>query len=75
MQFAVTREYAEREVREFNTYYDAQDDETQQAFGGKHSDIWSYEFCDVCMRNDFYLTPEEDKIRGITLNPVIHEDL
>ncbi len=74
MHFAVTHEYAEREVREFNTYYDAQKHEVQQAFGGRHSSISSYEFCDLCMGDDFYLTPDEDQIRGITLNPVICED-
>ena len=74
MHFAVTREYAEREVHEFNVYYDAQDAEVQEAFGNKHSSLHNYEFCDVCMGHDFYLTPEEDMIRGITLNPVICED-
>ncbi len=74
MHFAVTRDYAEREVREFNTYYDAQDTDVQEAFGNHHSFVANYEFCDVCMSNDFYLTPDEDMIIGITLNPVICED-
>ncbi len=74
IHFAITREYAEAEVHRFNTFFRAQTQEVKDAYGNKESWIGEYEFCFVCMQDDFYETPAEDAPRGVTLNPIIYED-
>ena len=74
IHFAVTREYAEAEVHKFNTYFRAQEQDVKDMFGNKESDIIDYEFCFVCMQQDFYPSAPGDCPRGVTLNPIIYED-
>jgi hypothetical protein len=69
--FAVSREYAEDEVKRFNEYFDTLSPEVQQqCYGGKGSSLSNYR-CLVCCGTDF--TPGYTARDGSTLNPVIYE--
>lgn len=44
--FFVSRQYAENEVKKFNEYFETlSDDKKKDYYGGKGSNIKSYEFC------------------------------
>jgi len=71
--FAVSTAYAEREVAEFNAYYDVADEETRSRFSGRSS-LDEYR-CLRCNGQAFRPETAEDKIpRYVTLNPVICEE-
>ncbi len=69
----VTREKAEAEVLQFNTWYDQQPSEVKECYRGR-SHIGNYEFCFVCSGQDFYESAAELCPIGVTLQPLI-EDL
>lgn len=71
VSFAVTREYAEDEVRRFNAYYDNLDSETQSHFGGPSS--LDHYVCLSCGGNSFHPATVGDQKRagGHTINPVV----
>lgn len=69
--FAVTREYAEEEVKSFNTYYEGLDARSASFFGGPSS-IEDYETCH-CGNKEFKqgnTAPD-----GSTIGPVIYGGL
>lgn len=72
VHFGVSREYAEREVKEFNEYYDKQPTEVKELFGS-HSNIKNYERCGCCggSYKNFRVSKENDCPEGCTLNPII----
>lgn len=67
----VSREYAEREVKAFNDYFDKQNDDVRQAYGNRRASINNY-VCLCCGRLDFRLAEKGDCPDGVTLNPVIY---
>jgi hypothetical protein len=71
VSFAVTREYAEDEVRRFNAYYETLDSETQSHFGGPSS-LDNY-VCLSCGGSSFHPATVSDQKRaeGHTVNPVV----
>ena len=71
VSFAVSREYAEDEVRRFNAYYDTLDSETQSHFGGPSS-LDNY-VCLYCGGSSFHPASAGDQKRagGHTINPVV----
>lgn len=74
--FGVTREYAEKSVAEFKSYYDTLSREDQVShYGGEPASMASYEGCDLCGKNDFRLSTDEEieQIYGSTISPVIFE--
>lgn len=78
--FAVSRKYAEKEVKQFNKYYDSLTKEQQESYyGSKKSSIRQYErcfFCGGCFHNFRQYSIRRDKdISGRTLQPIIWEKL
>lgn len=70
--FAVTREYAENQVKEFNEYFDKLTKKEQDLYyGGKGAHISSYEKC-WCGNDEF--EPGNTAPDGCTIGPVIYED-
>ena len=71
VSFAVSREYAEDEVRRFNAYYETLDSETQSHFGGPSS-LDDY-VCLYCGGSSFHPASASDQKRagGHTINPVV----
>jgi succinate dehydrogenase/fumarate reductase-like Fe-S protein len=72
--FEVSRKYAEKEVKNFNTYYDNLPFSTQQDFyGGKKSSIKQYERCMLCgtCYHNFRRAKKNEIPLGSTLNPII----
>lgn len=75
VHFAVTRAYAENEVKTFNAFYDTLSRQEQLDFyGGRKSRINKYEGCFVCSKNSFRPAEEDDCPTGVTINPVIYEE-
>ncbi len=75
ISFAVSRQYAEAEVKNFNEYFATLDKKTQdELYGGKGSSIDSYA-CLYCGGNNFRPSTESEiaKTYGCTINPVIFE--
>lgn len=71
--FAVTRAYAEDEVKRFNEYYDTLTALEQMAFyGGRKSSIRKYEHCNLCNRAPDMVEPTINR-DGCTLGPIIWE--
>lgn len=66
---AVTREYAEKEVADFNRYYDSLPPSDKKFFHG-HSSIDRYRCCGNMKLRDFI---EGDAPDGITMSAVILE--
>ena len=76
VHFAVTREFAENEVKEFNDYFDTlTEEEQQQYYGGRCSTIKQYEHCFFCGNTykDFRDAKEDDCPIGVTLGPIIED--
>lgn len=73
VHFAVTREYAGKEVYKFNSWYNQQTDETKSCYGGPSS-IESYDKCMRCggSYKNFRDTIPEEYPRGSTINPILH---
>ena len=75
--FAVSREYAEAEVKSFNTYFDSLPKERQESnYGGRKSSVETYESCFRCGTSykNSVVCKEEDLPLGCTLNPLIQEE-
>jgi transcription elongation factor Elf1 len=74
--FAVSREEAQRQVDEFNQYFDSLTKEDQEKnYGGNKSSIDSYEKCFRCSAKytESEECKEEDIPLGVTIQPLIHE--
>ena len=71
---AVSRGYAEASVKRFNDYYDSISDEEQKSFGSRAT-VEGYEGCFACGGKDFRAFREGDCPDGVTINPVICEEL
>ena len=70
--FAVTRAYAENQVKEFNEYYNTLSKDQQDSYyGGKASTLGLYERCFCCGHNEF--KPGSTAPVGSTIGPVIYE--
>ena len=73
--FAVSREYAENEVKTFNEYFKTLSKEDQELYyGGKGANIKSYEKC-WCGNNhtNFRDSSHGDCPDGCTLSPIIND--
>jgi hypothetical protein len=71
----VTRVYAEQQAKEFNEYFEAQDQATKDMFGNKPSTVSEYEGCFVCgLGATFRPFKEGDCPDGCTIQPTIYED-
>ena len=70
IHFAISRDFAENAVKEFNLFYEAATDEVKEMYGRKAS-IDEYVQCFRC--GDSYLNFEvtESAPRGCTLQPII----
>lgn len=75
VHFIVSRKYAIQQVKEFNVYYDALDQETKNMFGGKGATMETYERCFSCGQTDEDFRPfkEGDCPTGCTIQPTIYE--
>lgn len=75
VHFPVTREHAEAEVKKFNEYYEAQDQETKDSFGGRPSSVErDYDRCFFCGPGaTFRLFEEGDCPDGCTIQGAIYE--
>ncbi len=71
IHFAVTRAYAEDEVKRFNEYYDSGPPEVQELFG-RRSSIKNYEHCGLCGKLADMVKPTKELI-GSTIGPIIFE--
>lgn len=71
--FAVTREYAEAQIKQFNDWYDQQPPETQRLYSGKSS-LRNYA-CHVCGGTEFrpFDASIDPELYGSTISPVIYE--
>lgn len=77
VHFGVTREEAEAQVNEFNTYFDSLSwDQQLDNYGGKRSAISSYEHCFACgnVYTDFRPAVHEAAPIGCTLGPIIVDE-
>lgn len=76
VHFPVTREYAERQVADFNRWYDELPPESKKHYSG-HSSIAQYENCFRCdgsHHNMRLYDPSHDAdIFGHTIQPIIKE--
>lgn len=73
VSFAVTKEYAENQVKEFNAWFETQSQETKDNYGGVGSDIHAYA-CQRCGNEDpgvYRPAVEGDCPDGCTIGPVI----
>lgn len=71
--FAVTKEFAEAEVKQFNEYFDTLGAEKQELYyGGRKSSTANY-VCIYCGGSKF--KPGNTAPDGSTLNPVIYEEV
>lgn len=71
--FAVSRKYAEAEVKSFNEYYDSLDSKVQNEFyGGRKSSINNYENCNLCNKPADMVAPTKE-LYGNTIGPIIWE--
>lgn len=68
--FAVSKQYAENEIKHFNDYYYSQPKETQDLFAGPSS-VDNYK-CIYCNGDQF--KPGNTAPDGSTLNPVIYQE-
>ena len=76
VHFAISRTHAEREVEEFNKFYDTLSPELQQEYyGGKGSTITQYEHCFFCGNTfkDFRISKPGDCPVGCTIQPIISD--
>lgn len=76
--FAVTREYAEHEVKAFRRYYDSLSSERQQSwYGSKPSTLEDYSRCFRCGAEytEFCDATSEDlqRVSGSTINPILED--
>lgn len=72
--FAVTRQYAEDEVRRFNSWFADQPPEVQACYAGPSS-VSQYEKCFLCRGSYTNFRPAlpDDCPDGCTLQPIIEE--
>lgn len=72
--FEVTREYAEKQVADFNAFYDAAPKSTKRLYGHRGS-ITEYERCFRCggSYKNFREFKKRDCPVGCTLSPIIYE--
>ena len=77
VHFAVSRTFAEEQVRRFNEFFDSQTGEVKESYGNKHSEIKNYERCFVCRAPFTCFKPfkEGDCPIGVTMQPIIDESL
>ncbi len=72
---AVTRAYAEQQVKEFNEWFNKQPEETRELFGGKPSTIATYDRCFLCGPGaTFRPFKEGDCPTGCAIQPTIYEE-
>lgn len=73
VHFAVSHEYAVKQVAEFNEWYRQQDEKTKSSFGGP-AKFSGYCFCMRCGNDykDFRTALAEECPRGSTINPILH---
>lgn len=71
--FAVSMEYAQQEIKRFNSYFDSLTHEEQQYYyGGKPSSLNSYTHCNYCGRKAS-MKPATKTLNGPTIGPIIWE--
>lgn len=74
VHMAVTREHAEKEVKEFNAWYDTQPPEIQEHFGRPASVERDYDRCFLCGPGaTFRPFQDGDCPDGVTIQPAIYE--
>ena len=74
VHFAVSREFAENEVKTFNEYFDTLTlVEQMDNYGGRKSSIEKYEHCGLCGNHysNFRVALDSDAPIGCTLGPII----
>lgn len=73
VSFAVSREYAVNQVKEFNEYFDSLDAESKRLYGNQKADFDFYERCFRCGGSflNFRETKEGDCPEGCTIGPII----
>lgn len=74
VHMGVTAEYALKQVREFNEYFDKLNKTQQEDFyGGKGASLSRYLFCARCNGNykDFRVSKPEDCPDGCTISPIL----
>ena len=74
VHFPVTRAHAIAEVIKFNQWFDKQDQETKDSFGGKGSSVEKYDRCFFCGPGaTFRPFKEGDCPDGCTIQGAIYE--
>lgn len=74
IHFAVSRDYAEEEVSSFNRYYESLTPiQQEENYGGRKSDISSYEHCFRCgtHHEQAVKATNEEVPNGSTIQPMI----
>ncbi len=74
VHFAVSLVHAEKEVKEFNDYYDTLTAEQQESYyGSKKSHLVNYLFCMFCnsLYTNFRKTKRGEVPNGSTINPIL----
>ena len=78
VHFAVSRKFAESEVKNFNDWFAKQDSETRAAYGNRPSSISGYDRCNYCgttnLKN-FRPSQPGDCPSGCTLGPIIQDEM
>lgn len=71
--FAVTRKYAEEQVKTFNDWYEKQSQDIKRMYGGP-SRLEDYS-CQLCGGTDFreFIIGIDKQLYGSTIGPVIYE--
>src|SRR5690606_12280737 len=76
VHFAITHEWAESQVRQFNEYYDRLTPEQQgENYNGRRASMADYTGCRHCGGNEFRPARTGDCPDGCTIGPVICEEL
>lgn len=75
VSYAVTRDHAERQVKELNEYFNTLGPKEKESFGNKPASLSNYR-CMFCSGSSFrpYDPAVDYNIDGKTLNPVIYEE-
>lgn len=74
VHFAVTRDYAEKQVAEFNVFFEQATEETKQSYGGHKATIEQYERCFSCGKSYTQMTPNvTKKLNGQTIQPILYK--
>ena len=73
--FAVSRQFAEYEVKRFNDFFETLNGGDRESFGNRKASMAIYERCTVCggSYDNFRVSKLGDCPTGCTLSPIIYE--